>query len=210
MAFEEDFAKYKGQAGVRTSGLYNQGYEEAYRQKQMARFGQEIPLAQEIMQAAQSGEMGAQQRLGLGQIAAQQLESGVAGQTSKTGAPIGAIAARQGIYGAGQSAYGQSVQAAQAGQQQLEQARGGVLEAQMRQMGYGLQLSQEEMRRRAMIQQAQQAYVQSQLQQQAAEEARNQQIVMGLIGGAGAMGSTAAKGFGGGGTPPAPTGYEGL
>lgn len=202
MAFEEDLAKYKGQAGVRTSGLYNQGYEEAYRQKQMARFGQEIPLAQEIMQAAQSGEMGAQQRLGLGQIAAQQAQTTVGGQNP--------LAARQGIYGAGQSAYGQSVQAAQAGQQQLEQARGGVLEAQMRQMGYGQQLAQEEMRRRAMIQQAQQAYVQSQLQQQAAEEARNQQIIMGLIGGAGAMGSTAAKGFGGGGTPPAPTGYEGL
>ena len=127
-----------------TGRNYTPGYEEEYRARMQKRYGEEIPAAQAMREAAQSGQMSAQQGLDLGQNMRGQAAASV-------GSPLAARAAQ---YAGGAGALQASQQAAQIGQRALENAQSEELDARMRQVTYGQQLQQEELRRKALLEQA--------------------------------------------------------
>ena len=177
--------EYKAQAQQQLAGVMPQLYEQAYRKRAMARFGQELPAAQAMLQGMQSGETSqalAAQRLGMGQSAAQQA----------AGAVGGPLAARQAMYGGSQAASGIAQQAAAQRAAEIGGARQAALEAQLRQVGYGQALEAEEMRRRLMMQQAMDRLIGSQMSADAAEQARNTALIQGALGAASQAGAAAA------------------
>ena len=177
--------EYKAQAQQQLAGVMPQLYEQAYRKRAMARFGQELPAAQAMLQGMQSGETSqalAAQRLGMGQSAAQQA----------AGAVGGPLAARQAMYGGSQAASGIAQQAAAQRAAEIGGARQAALEAQLRQVGYGQALEAEEMRRRLMMQQAMDRLIGSQMSADAAETARNTALIQGALGAASQAGAAAA------------------
>ena len=177
---------YKAQAQQQLAGVMPQLYEQAYRKRAMARFGEELPAAQAMLQGMQSGETSqalAAQRLGMGQSAAQQA----------AGAVGGPLAARQAMYGGAQAASGIAQQAAAQRAAEIGGAREAALAAQLRQVGYGQALEAEEMRRRLMMQQATSRVMDAQMRAEAAESARNMAIVQGLLGSGAAVGAAAIK-----------------
>ena len=127
-----------------TGRNYTPAYEEEYRARMQKRYGEEIPAAQAMREAAQSGQMSAQQGLDLGQNMQGQAAASV-------GSPLAARAAQ---YAGGAGALQASQQAAQIGQRALEGAQSEELDARMRQVTYGQQLQQEELRRKALLEQA--------------------------------------------------------
>lgn len=151
---------------------YTPSYEEDYRQRMQQRFAQEIPAAQALTAAAMSPEMKAQQRLALGQGMQQQAVGS---------ASANPLAQRAAQFGGGQQAFGTSMQAAQAGERGLEQAKEAELGAYMRQIGYGQQLQSEEMRRRGIQQQALQQEYEMQRALQAEKDARAQALRQGAL-----------------------------
>lgn len=177
--------EYKAQAQQQLAGVMPQLYEQAYRKRAMARFGQELPAAQAMLQGMQTGETSqalAAQRLGMGQSAAQQA----------AGAVGGPLAARQAMYGGAQAASGIAQQAAAQRAAEIGGARQAALEAQLRQVGYGQALEAEEMRRRLMMQQAMDRLIGSQMSADAAETARNTALIQGALGAASQAGAAAA------------------
>jgi hypothetical protein len=149
---------------------YTPQYQEDMQRRMRERYEQEIPAAQAMREAAMSGQMGAQQRLGLGQGMQQQ---------AVASAGANPLAARAAQFGGAQAGFQTSMQGAQAGQQELEQARQAELSAYMRQVGYGQQMQQEDMRRKAMLEQARQAAITSEIQRQLAEDERSKMIALG-------------------------------
>lgn len=137
-----------------TGRNYTPAYEEEYRARMQKRYGEEIPAAQAMREAAQSGEMSAQQGLDLGQNMAGQVVAGVGGQAAGGRAVGAAMAGRAAQYAGGAGALQASQQAAQIGQRALEGAQSEELDARMRQVTYGQQLQQEELRRKALLEQA--------------------------------------------------------
>jgi len=181
--------EYKAQAQQQLAGVMPQLYEQAYRKRAMARFGEELPAAQSMLQGMQTGETSqalAAQRLGMGQSAAQQA----------AGAVGGPLAARQAMYGGAQAASGIAQQAAAQRAAEIGGARQAALEAQLRQVGYGQALEAEEMRRRLMMQQAMDRLIGSQMSADAAEQARNTALIQGALGAASQAGAAAAGQYG--------------
>ena len=177
--------EYKAQAQQQLAGVMPQLYEQAYRKRAMARFGEELPAAQAMLQGMQTGETSqalAAQRLGMGQSAAQQA----------AGAVGGPLAARQAMYGGSQAASAVAQQAAAQRAAEIGGARQAALEAQLRQVGYGQALEAEEMRRRLMMQQAMDRLIGSQMSADAAEQARNTALIQGALGAASQAGAAAA------------------
>lgn len=180
-----DLEEYKAQAQQQLAGVMPQLYEQAYRRRAMARFGEELPAAQAMLQGMQTGETSqalAGQRLGMGQSAAQQA----------AGAVGGPLAARQAMYGGSQAAAGIAQQAAAQRASEIGGAREAALAAQLRQTAYGQALEAEEMRRRLMMQQAMDRLIGSQMSADAAEQARNTALIQGALGAASQAGAAAA------------------
>lgn len=191
-----DLEEYKAQAQQQLAGAMPQLYEEAYRKRAMARFGQELPAAQSLLQGMQSGETSqalAAQRLGMGESAAQQAMMAASGASKSPGGIANPLAARQAMYGGAQAASGIAQQAASQRAADIGGARQAALEAQLRQVGYGQALEAEELRRRLMMQQAMDRLIGSQVSADAAETARNTALIQGALGAVSSAGAAAIK-----------------
>lgn len=153
---------------------YNPEYAAWYREQMMKRYGEEIPAAQAITAGAMSGETSqalAQQRMAMGQLGAQQAAAGVGGP----------LAARQAAYGAAQQAGKTTAQAAGQRQAEIMGAREGELAAQMRQLGYSAGLTQLDLERRRMMEQARQGQVQREFAEKMRQEEQNRKIFQGVL-----------------------------
>jgi len=165
---------------------YNPEYAAWYRQQMMKRYGEEIPAAQAITAGAMSGETSqalAQQRMAMGQLGAQQAAAGVGGP----------LAARQAAYGAAQQAGQTTAQAAGQRQAEIMGAREGELAAQMRQLGYSAGLTQLDLERRRLMEQARQANEARAQAERLRQQQKGQQIGAGIMQGAGAVMSQGAQ-----------------
>ena len=190
--YDELAARAQASADKAYTTSYTPAYEAEYRARMQKRYGEEIPAAQAMREAAQSGDMSAQQGLDLGQNMQGQAAASV-------GSPLAARAAQ---YAGGAGALQASQQAAQIGQRALENAQSEELDARMRQVTYGQQLQQEELRRKAQQDAAIRARIQSEMAKQFAEDERGRRFgeaVLGagqsLIGGfAGAASNALTKG----------------
>lgn len=170
-----------------TGRNYTPAYEEEYRARMQKRYGEEIPAAQAMREAAQSGAMSAQQGLDLGQNMQGQAAASV-------GSPLAARAAQ---YAGGAGAFQASQQAAQIGQRALEGAQSEELDARMRQVTYGQQLQQEELRRKALMDQAFRARYEQERALQGQKDAEDARLGNALLGVGEAVVGGAAKMFGG-------------
>ena len=180
-----------------TGRNYTPAYEEEYRARMQKRYGEEIPAAQAMREAAQSGAMSAQQGLDLGQNMAGQVVAGVGGQAAGGRAVGAAMAGRAAQYAGGAGALQASQQAAQIGQRALEGAQSEELDARMRQVTYGQQLQQEELRRKALMDQAFRARYEQERALQGQKDAEGARLGNALLGVGEAVVGGAAKMFGG-------------
>jgi len=152
------------------------------------RYRQEVGLAEAVQRGMETGETSqaiGQQRLALGQAAAQQAAAAV-------GNPL---AARQAMFAGGQQAGQVSMQGATGRAAELQQGRGTAGEAYMRQTGYGQQMEAIELERRRAIEQAAQAAVSGDIQsaQRQAQATRNMFLGLGSAGAAGLAGYASAQ-----------------
>lgn len=182
-----DLAEYRQRAREQLGGVYGDEYERAYRQRMMQRYGEELPQAQAMVEGMRTGATSqalAAQRLGLGQGAAEQAAAAVGGP----------LAARQAMFAGGERTSEGVQRAATARAQEMQGAQQAALEAQMRQIGYGQSLEAQELRRRAMMQQAEQRMMGAAMEADAAERARNFAIAQGILSaGASVGGAKIAK-----------------
>lgn len=189
------YTELYGRAQDAVGKNYTPAYEEEYRARAQRRYGEEIPAAQAMRQAAMSGEMSAQQGLDIGQNMAGQA---VAAATSGRG-PNGmsSLAGRGAQFAGGAGALQASQQAAQIGQRALEGAQSEELDARMRQVTYGQQLQQEELRRKALMDQAIRARYEQERALQGQKDAEDARLGNALLGVGEAVVGGAAKMFGG-------------
>lgn len=189
------YTELYGRAQDAVGKNYTPAYEEEYRARAQRRYGEEIPAAQAMRQAAMSGEMSAQQGLDLGQNMSGQA---VAAATSGRG-PNGmsSLAGRGAQFAGGAGALQASQQAAQIGQRALEGAQSEELDARMRQITYGQQLQQEELRRKALMDQAIRARYEQERALQGQKDAEDARLGNALLGVGEAVVGGAAKMFGG-------------
>ena len=191
------YTELYGRAQDAVGKNYTPAYEEEYRARAQRRYGEEIPAAQAMREAAQSGEMSAQQGLDLGQNMAGQVVAGVGGQAAGGRAVGAAMAGRAAQYAGGAGALQASQQAAQIGQRALEGAQSEELDARMRQVTYGQQLQQEELRRKALMDQAIRARYEQERALQGQKDAEDARLGNALLGVGEAVVGGAAKMFGG-------------
>ena len=191
------YTELYGRAQDAVGKNYTPAYEEEYRARAQRRYGEEIPAAQAMREAAQSGEMSAQQGLDLGQNMAGQVVAGVGGQAAGGRAVGAAMAGRAAQYAGGAGALQASQQAAQIGQRALEGAQSEELDARMRQVTYGQQLQQEELRRKALMDQAIRARYEQERALQGQKDAEDARLGNALLGVGKAVVGGAAKMFGG-------------
>jgi len=189
------YTELYGRAQDAVGKNYTPAYEEEYRARAQRRYGEEIPAAQAMRQAAMSGQMSAQQGLDLGQNMAGQA---VAAATSGRG-PNGmsSLAGRGAQFAGGAGALQASQQAAQIGQRALEGAQSEELDARMRQVTYGQQLQQEELRRKALMDQAIRARYEQERALQGQKDAEDARLGNALLGVGESVIGGAAKMFGG-------------
>lgn len=181
------YTELYGRAQDAVGKNYTPAYEEEYRARTQRRYGEEIPAAQAMRQAAMSGQMSAQQGLDLGQNMAGQAAASV-------GSPLAARAAQ---YAGSAGALQASQQAAQIGQRALEGAQSEELDARMRQVTYGQQLQQEELRRKALMDQAIRARYEQERALQGQKDAEDARLGNALLGVGESVIGGAAKMFGG-------------
>lgn len=192
----DSLEEYKARAQQALGGYLPGGYEQAYRQRAMARFGEELPVAQSMLEGMRTGETSqalAAQRLGMGQSAAQQA----------AGAVGGPLAARQAMFAGGAQASDITQRGAMQRAAEISGAQEAAIAAQLRQASYGQALEQEEMRRRLMMQQAQQQYIREQMAREAGEREREQMMAQGILGAATSVAGAGMQ-MGAGGPPKAP------
>jgi hypothetical protein len=167
-------------------------YEDVLRHKMRTdmenRYRQELGLAEAVQRGMETGETSqaiGQQRLALGQAAAQQAAAAV-------GNPL---AARQAMFAGGQQAGQVSMQGAMGRAGELQQGRAIGGEAQMRQTGYGQQMEAIDLERQRAIEQAAQAAVSGdiQLAQRQAAATRNMYLGLGQAVSSGLAGAAKAQ-----------------
>lgn len=202
----DSLAEYKARAQQALGGYLPGGYEQAYRQRAMARFGEELPAAQAMLQGMQTGETSqalAAQRLGMGQSAAEQAMIAASGASKAPGGIANPLAARQAMFAGGAQASDIAQRGAMQRAAEIAGAREAAIAAELRQATYGQALEQEEMRRRLMMQQAQQQYIREQMAREAGEREREQMVAQGILGAATSVAGAGMQ-MGAGGPPKAP------
>jgi hypothetical protein len=150
------------------------------------RYRQEVGLAEGVQRGMETGETSqaiGQQRLALGQAAAQQAAAAV-------GNPL---AARQAMFAGGQQAGQVSMQGATGRAAELQQGRAVGGEAQMRQIGYGQQMESIEAQRRRAIEQAAQAAVSGDIAAAQRQAAATTNMAMGITNAAAGAGAALAE-----------------